>query len=236
MDTVLQSSNWATSKWLEIWDVTAIGNKITLTPAESTIEHRGTVNLTATLQDGEGANGNNITYRWAVSGGNAHLLDTVGHSGDSFDSTRNVVSYSHDGDEDGTNIVTVEVFQGGINEPGRRSLGKATASIKIEEKGEYVLKAFTVDDNLTVWLNGVIVFDDARGAFAGLRGPYTLPGKPGDTLRIQVQDWYGFYAGVYDPIILVRPDGTERTLAPSFQTQTPSGNRQIVFDSSFTLD
>ena len=89
---------------------------------------------------------------------------------------------------------------------------------------------------MTLWHNGTVLHNDADGAYAGSRGPFTLTSaKKGDQVRIQVRDWYGRYAGITD-VVLVRPNGTKRLWIPANTVQTPGGNKQIVVDETTTLD
>lgn len=93
---------------------------------------------------------------------------------------------------------------------------------------------FGVDDNLRVWWNSDLIFEDPRGAYAGYRGPFRIPGKKGDTIRIEVQDWYGYYAG-YSSIYLTTPAGDVLLLEPGINKATPPGNHNIVLNKTYVL-
>lgn len=235
-DLILWGEGITRSNRADIWTVTVNPSKVKLLPATADVAAEETVELTANLVDApeEGL----ITYLWTLSGSNGVLKNPVsGETGASLNSGSGKMNYIVNVEpEDGAkDTITVEAFLGGLNASDRRSLGKANSVLTIGKKGDYMLESFVVDDNLTVWLNDTVIFEDVRGAYAGSRGPFTLKGKVGDKLRIQVQDWYGHYASVGD-LVLVKPNGKKRTLSSAFQITTPSGNKTIIFDETYTLD
>jgi hypothetical protein len=71
---------------------------------------------------------------------------------------------------------------------------------------------------------------------AGVRGPFVLSdAKKGDTIRLQVRDYYGRFAGITD-VFITRPNGTKRLWIPKQQFTTDPGNQSVVVDQTTTLD
>jgi hypothetical protein len=93
---------------------------------------------------------------------------------------------------------------------------------------------FGVDDNLRVWVGNQLIYEDVRGAYAGNRGPFTFRATKGDNLRIEVQDWYGQYAG-YESIYITTPAGDTTLLEQGRFIETPPGSQAVVLDKTYTL-
>lgn len=206
---------------------------VRIDPAEVTIGSDASTTFTAIV-----TGGGSIVYEWATTGDHGHLEDAHGHSGKAFTSTDSSVTYKSDANAPPDSADDVTVKAKIVNGNEQTLIGSATGYVLIGG-GEYLLSGdgggpITVDDNLTVWLNDTIIFNDARGAFAGPRGPFRFTAKPGDTIRIQVQDWYGFYSSVSN-VNITTPSGATTLLQAGFQNPTPQGNHAILIDKTFTL-
>jgi hypothetical protein len=94
---------------------------------------------------------------------------------------------------------------------------------------------FSVDDMLTLWHNGNVIYRDPEGASSGPRGPFRFNAKPGDTIRLQVQDWYGFSAGVYHDVYVKPAEGEAKLWFPSESIRTPLNNKSVVVDKTLTI-
>ncbi len=142
-DIIIQNYDLHQARLGETWEVTVTKPKVVIKPKESTIHKHGTVTLTASILDNDNSS-DNLTYHWSVAGGHGHLVDTKGHSGAEFDSSADVVAYSHDAGL-GADTVTVEVFAGTIHDKNRRSLGKGQATITIENQKKVVAGHFATE-------------------------------------------------------------------------------------------
>ena len=198
--------------------------ELTVTPTAKTLKASESVTLTTELKGMRPLKpGEKITYKWLTTRNAGELLNSPDGGP--------TATYRAHASKEGVDTVTVEAYLGAAK------LGTAKASLEVGiSKGPYILEAFTVDDNMTLWHNGKVLYNDSDGAYAGSRGPFTLTNaKKGDQIRIQVRDWYGHYAGITD-VVLVRPNGTKRLWITGQQIQTPGGNKQIVVDKTTTLD
>ncbi|RYG48416.1 hypothetical protein EON79_04505 [bacterium] len=211
------------------WQETALKADLTISPETVEIAPGGEATLTADVVGRPAPSG--TMYTWKIVGGSdlATLSDpTTGKAGRTIETKSSTIKVVTTPSTQGEIVVTVEAL---LNDD---LLGPAKSTVKIGS-GPYILNSFVVDDNLTVWLNGKVVFADAGGEYAGSRGPFILTeAKAGSVLRIQVRDYYGLYAGTSD-ITLTQPGGKSILLVPAFQIQTPGGNRDIVLDKSFTI-
>ncbi len=102
--------------------------------------------------------------------------------------------------------------------------------------GPYVIDKFSVDDIVTVSLNGTVIYQDGPNAGAGTRGPFTLTGsKVGDTVQIKCQDRYGGYYG-HQEIDVTRPNGKKVVgLQPNFIPVPTGQDGTATMEESFTL-
>ncbi|MEP6754724.1 MAG: hypothetical protein ABJA67_04415 [Chthonomonadales bacterium] len=208
-------------------------NQVKIDPVDTKVDPGKSVTFTATIT-GKGS----FTYDWDTSGGSGHLEDSHGHSGDKFTSTDATVTYVCDANAEPNSVDEVNVKGNLINGNTKTPLNSAGAHVKVGG-GKYILSGpngtgIGVDDNLGIWLNNVLVFYDPRGSYSGYRGPFTLDAKPGDILRIQVQDWYGIHAGI-SPVYLTKPDGTSILIQPAIDMTTPQGSQAIVLDQTYTI-
>lgn len=216
------------------WNLAANKLEVEINPNAANATKVGTpINLTCQIS---GLSGALLNYHWATTGKYGHLEDDRNHSGNAFDTTQGTVRYVPDTIDDGkTDQVTVEAFlvpAGGVGD--KEDLGQGTAVITCKLSKSYTIEAFSVDDNMTLWLNGTIIAQDYDGQYAGTRGPFTFDASPGDTIRLQVRDYYGYYAGISD-VVIDKPDGTKYTIWPAFQTSKPIPHT-VIFDKTWTIN
>jgi len=119
------------------WEIEVTPPNVKLLPKEATIELLGHVELHALIPDLEGPGGEApiIFYHWNNTGTAGTLNDHM-HVGNDFDSSSSYVLYAADLDETGTDTVTVEMFRKYKGE--NISLGKATATIEVQEEGVFL--------------------------------------------------------------------------------------------------
>ncbi len=208
-------------------------NQVKINPTDTKVDPGKSVIFTATVS-GKGS----FTYDWATTGDFGHLEDTHGHSGNKFTSTDSKVTYVCNADAGPGSDDDILVRGTLVNGNTRIPLNTASAKVTVAG-GHYILSGpngggISVDDNLGIWLNNVVVIYDPRGTYAGSRGPFTLDAKPGDILRIQVQDWYGIHAGISE-VYLTTPDGNRTLIQPSIDETTPQGSQSIILDQTYTI-
>lgn len=228
------STQLAMSSVYTFWNLAANKLDVTIVPNAANATKVGTpVGLSCQVS---GLTGATLTYHWETTGKYGHLEDDRNHSGTSFDSTMAAVRYVPDKIEDGkSDEVTVEAYlvpEGGVGT--KQDLGQGTAVITCRLTKEYTIQSFGVDDNMTLWVNGEIVYEDYDGAYAGVRGPFVFEASPGDTIRIQVRDYYGYYASIGD-VVVEFPDGTTQKIWTGFQIQTSPGTHAVIFDETWTI-
>jgi len=224
-------SHLSGSRAVDAWNVTATPPLITLLPDPAEVAPGKQVALTGKVRNYSGT----FTYAFHTDGAHGTLVGLNGSGNDLEQSTGDIhyeaSASAQEGDTDGVTL-TVYMKQG----LSRVAIGSASAGIRVSSAQTWTIAAFQVDDNMTLWQNGTVLFQDPDGAFAGWRGPFTIKGVPGDVLRLQVRDYYGFYAGVYNDVDITRPDGSVVTWVHHFQVQTDPGSQQIVLDTQFTLN
>jgi PASTA domain len=136
----------ANSNIADVWDIEVTPPDVRLTPQTSTISSIGEVTLTASVPSASGSVGEDpvYAYHWKNTGTCGHLSDGVGHHGQEFDSSADHVLYSADSVE-GTDTVTVDVYQVPLDGGQRILLGTATATVTaeftnyIEHQGTFVV-------------------------------------------------------------------------------------------------
>ncbi|MBI2378997.1 MAG: hypothetical protein HYV07_33690 [Deltaproteobacteria bacterium] len=133
------------SSWADQWTVDVLRPKIFFEPEESTIRPAEYVDLEVRVPEGSGGTVGEVssfTYRYSTTGLSGILKDSVGHSGTSFDSSRNTVTYFAL-EAEGDDAVTVEVFE--IDGAERIPLGRATATVKV---GEHAIRLSPGDSSI----------------------------------------------------------------------------------------
>lgn len=208
---------------------------VKLMPKDATVAAGSTTSIMAVVANSTGLS---ITYTWSITGGGGHLEDTKGHVGNDFVSTDSTVTYRAKDNATVGSTDGISVKATVIDGNKHTDIGTVFGTVTIGG-GDYSLNdsaggPFGVDDNLGLWLNGVTLFYDVRGAYSGYRGPFHFAAKSGDKIRIQVQDWYGIHAGI-GPVYLTTPAGVTTLLQPAIDQQTPQGNKMIVLDQEYTL-
>ena len=203
---------------------------LSVSPTSKTLKAEETVTLTTELKGMRPLKpGEKVSYKWLTTRNAGELVGSA-DGGTTIPVETPTATYRAHITKQGTDTVTVEASL------GTTRLGSAKAAIKVGNAEPYVIESFSVDDNMTLWHNGKVISMDSDGAYAGNRGPFTLKdAKKGDSVRLQIRDWYGYYAGNSD-VFIRRPDGTQRLWLKSYQTQTPGGTKKIVVDATTTLD
>lgn len=231
-DTSVQGANIAVSERSHTWTIISTNSKVKLNPSSAKIKPLENKAFTAEVIDASESAA--LTYKWTCTGSFGGISDGI-HTGTSFESSQKTVQYVASVDKEGTDTITVEAFE--IKGQDRLSVGKATATVKVAKSGEYVIEAFDLDDYASIWVNDEVFHADTDGEnLPGPRGPYSLPnGKPGDTVRIQIRDYYGYNAGIGD-VYFKRPDGSRKLVITARWFATPPGNKAVVVDETFTLD
>ena len=133
------------SSEVEVWDITVVPSKITLSPDKASVSAGSEVTFTAKILDAD-SGASLITYHWSLAGKGTLINPESGLTGTSIDSSVASVKYKAASDAAGgdTATLTVEGFVGGVNDPKRRSVGKATAPITIGDT--HVATAFQYAD------------------------------------------------------------------------------------------
>ena len=231
-DTSVQGAHIAASERSHTWTVVSTNSKVRLNPSSAELKPLENKAFTAEVIDAPESAA--LTYKWTCTASFGGISDGI-HTGPSFESSQKTVQYVASVDKAGTDTITVEAFE--IKGQDRLSLGKATATVKVGESGEYMIEAFDLDDYASIWHNDNVFHADVDGEYLpGPRGPYTLAdAKKGDSVRIQIRDYYGYNAGIGD-VYIKRPDGTRKLVITARWFSTPPGNKAVVVDETFTLD
>lgn len=206
-------ADWGRSESFVRFDAKVIAPKVQISPASGTMNPGDSITLNAVTS----ADATLITYHWTITSGNGSLKNPVSdQTGTSLDSSSKSVLYLSDvSAKDGDKItVQMEAFLGGVNDPNRKSIGKAQSFLTVETKKDAPL---TVTDQ---------VFKDFTGSTtsAGTAAicstfpidskakSYTVTikaaGSSGRTVRIQQSDIGDSY-----------PDGAD--FYPPKQYETP---------------
>ncbi|NLI00164.1 MAG: hypothetical protein GX446_11825 [Chthonomonadales bacterium] len=131
VDSVVQGTQIALSNRADVWDVTVNQSKAKLTPATSHIMVGERVALHAALPDATGGtNPPVLAYHWKCTGTVGRLTDGM-HTGSEFDSSSADATFESTGNREGTDTVTVEIFE----RTGGQSVSQGTASATVSVKG-----------------------------------------------------------------------------------------------------
>ena len=119
------------SNQADIWTVDVLPPNVTLEPAEHEFCLGWTWPLVASVPAATGSAGDApaFVYHWSTTGTRGFLFDDIGHEGTAFDSSLNQVSYRATSTEEGTDTVTVEVFQ--IAGSDRIPVGSASSEMHV---------------------------------------------------------------------------------------------------------
>jgi hypothetical protein len=120
------------SSEVELWDIVVVPSKLILTPDSASVMADEEVTFTVKIVDADPGAGL-TTYLWSLAGKGTLINLESGLAGTSIDSSSASIKYhaASDAVVGETTTLTVEGFVGGINDPKRRSVGKATAPITI---------------------------------------------------------------------------------------------------------
>ncbi len=100
------------SNMADVWTITIYPPDVRLTPEVSRIDPYGTVTLTAAVPELTGSSSDvTFKYLWGCTGNNGVIADAAGHSGTSFESSHEFVSYIAEAGTSGGDRVSVRVTQ-----------------------------------------------------------------------------------------------------------------------------
>lgn len=119
------------SNQADIWTVDVIPPNVSLEPAYHEFCYGWTWPLEATVPAATGSVGDTpaFAYHWSTTGTYGELYDDIGHEGAEFESSQNTVSYRATSTEEGTDTVTVEVYQ--IDGSDRIPIGSASSEMHV---------------------------------------------------------------------------------------------------------
>lgn len=126
-DSLVQTVQIASSSRAETWRVVSDRSKVKLSPEQGDIGKTQSQVFTATIPGATGTDAT-IVYHWSNTGQHGGISDGQ-HTGTSFDSTINFVSYT--GATAGNDTITVEAFQ--VQGQNRTSIGTAHATVKVRD-------------------------------------------------------------------------------------------------------
>ena len=95
-----------------------------------------------------------------------------------------------------------------------------------------------IDDVLRLYVNGVNVYTDPS-VFASFLPPVPFQASPGDSLRVEVEDWFGGCRGISGPLLLIDDaTGEQQILDPTGQIDGCGGfpPRTIFYNRTFTIN
>ncbi|MEP6755239.1 MAG: hypothetical protein ABJA67_07050 [Chthonomonadales bacterium] len=121
--------DWASSNWFEEWDVTVIQSKVKLNPLITDISKYDTAPYTASVKGD--TTGRVFIYKWSTSGQFGSLYDSAGHTGMSFQSSKDTVAYGPNLAGLGTDTIDVEVLE--KISGNDVSLGKAQSKVNVRD-------------------------------------------------------------------------------------------------------
>ncbi len=199
------------SNMADVWTITVFPPEVRLSPALSRIEPFGTQTLTAAVPELTGSSSDvTFKYRWNCTGRAGVIADAAGHSGTSFESSYEFVSYIAEAGIPGNDQVSVTVTQvvtgaGGTQES---EIGSASATVIVGGNSTWIRPEETdLQPDETVTLTLSVFVDEDTGDPADLTYQWTCDesfgtviagGTPSDsTLTYRA----GFNAAEVDEIV-----------------------------------
>jgi hypothetical protein len=138
-----------------IFDISADNANVQLTPSSTTVLAGDAAGFGVAVTGQPSADV--LTYNWS-STKNAGTISDGTQTGSSFNSTKAAITYnaSNSATVGAVDTITVLVYNGGVNDPNRELLGKATATVTIADVpfGDIQLKISNMTFNTSQLTNG----------------------------------------------------------------------------------
>jgi len=131
IDSIIQGVHIGISNVAKIFEVEVTKSKVVLSPQHADIGKYDLATFSATVPSANGDNMPGLTYKWTTTGKHGSLRDANFHSGTSFESSANIVSYAPNLSSFGEDDVTVEAFE--IKNNQRQSIGTATVKVMVRD-------------------------------------------------------------------------------------------------------
>ena len=213
IDKAFLIANVLQSDQADLYTITAIPDKIGLTPATSTISNYDIVSLTTTVPNTlQLPAGETLQYAYTNTAKDGHLSDGNPSHVDTFTSNDANVVYSANGSGTGTDTITVTATEvsGGVT---KTTLGTATATIAVSANGLTLTSPQTIQN----------------GATAALTATYTSVGSPPPGTIAYEWSNTGSVGTITDPV-----SGKQNTFTTSATTvdyvASASGSGQDTID------
>jgi hypothetical protein len=220
----------------------------TVSPSSSMIAVGSSETLTVTVNPPITDSVLATVYQWTVSGtaGGTFSGSGTGSGTTTYTSTSPSVSYTMSSTAPQSAIdsvkVDVSVAKNANDLTTIEKVGTGTATVSVGV-AQYVLSGpggggISVDDGLTLTLNGVIFYTDGS-ALSGVRPPITLPASAaaGQVIGISVDDTYGHCSSMSAIYISCAGSSSSLEIDPGFDLGCgrPSGDQGVVHTSSYTI-
>ncbi len=135
-------ADWARSDSYIRFDAKVIAAKVKLSPTTGDLTPGDVVNLHASTT----ISGAVITYHWSIISGSGTLRNPVsGLTGTSLDSSSRDLEYHSDANAISGEVITIQLegFTGSVNDPNRKSIGKAVSKFTLKTMIDQVKIVFT---------------------------------------------------------------------------------------------
>ena len=155
------------SNMADVWTITVFPPEVVLSPSLSRIEPFETVNLTAAVPELTGSSSDvTFKYRWNCTGRAGIIADAAGHSGTSFESSHEFVSYIAESGTPGVDQVSVTVTQviTGVGGTQESEIGSASATVIVGGNSTWLWPEQTdLNPAETVTLTLSVLLDEDTG-------------------------------------------------------------------------
>lgn len=165
------------SNMADVWTITVFPPDVALSPSLSRIEPFETVTLTAAVPELTGSSSDvTFKYRWNCTGRSGVIADAAGHSGTSFESSYEFVSYIAEYGIPGVDQVSVTVTQviTGVGGTQETEIGSASATVIVGGNSTWLWPEQTdLQPGETVTLTLSVFVDEDTGDPADLSYQWT---------------------------------------------------------------